>query len=122
MKWILLAVAGGAAVIAVVSYLITQAADPFRTAQPLDIPSYAQSASSLRGNKYKITGEINDALGWSPTAGRLVSVLVTGTTRILPVQVTREFNSVNIQKGQQFNFLVEVDEKGILRTKDLKIQ
>jgi len=33
--------------------------------------------------------------------------------------VTTEFNAINIQKGQKFIFVIEVDDKGILRTKNL---
>jgi len=113
-------VLAAAGVVALVAYLISQAADPFRTSPALDIPSYVQNSSSLRGNTYKVVGEVSDSLAWSPTAGRLIAVAVDGGSRILPVQVSPEFSSVNIQKGQQFAFLLEVDENGILKTKDLK--
>ena len=118
--WLPWVVAGAIATIALVAYLITQASNPFRTSPELDIASYTQNAGSLRGNTYKVTGEVTDSLAWSPTAGRLIAISVEGNSRILPVQVTPEFNTVNIQKGQQFVFLLEVDENGILKTKDLK--
>ncbi|MEI7958234.1 MAG: hypothetical protein WCI40_03935, partial [Verrucomicrobiota bacterium] len=61
-------------------------------------------------------------LASSTQSGRLFSVEVKsgGGSEILPVFIPAEFNSVNIQKGQHFNFSVEVDEKGILTVKDLK--
>ena len=36
---------------------------------------------------------------------------------IIPVLVTPEFQSMNIQKEQKLVFILEVDEKGILRTR-----
>jgi hypothetical protein len=35
------------------------------------------------------------------------------------VLVTTDFNHLNIQKGQKFMFLLEVDERGVLKTRDL---
>jgi hypothetical protein len=37
----------------------------------------------------------------------------------IPVLVTPEFNAINIQKGQKFRFVLEVDPKGVLITKKL---
>ena len=36
-----------------------------------------------------------------------------------PCLVTTDFSHINIQRGQRFIFLLEVDDKGILRTKDM---
>ena len=79
----------------------------------------------LRGDyvilSYKISGVIWNYLASSTKAGRLFSVVVnTGASdEVLPVFIPAEFNSVNIQKGQHFNFSVEVDDKGILTVKGL---
>lgn len=93
--------------------------EPFRTVAPLDVSSYLENANSLRSNVYKLEGEVSNALAWSPSAGRLIAVSVDDGKEILPVLVTTKFNQINIQKGQKFIFLLEVDERGILRTKDL---
>ncbi len=119
-SWVLWVAAAAIAVIALGGYLITQASDPFRTAAELDVPSYCDNAGSLRGNSYKVAGEVADSLAWSPTGGRLIAISNDPSGKLLPVLVTPAFNSVNIQKGQQFIFLLEVDENGILKTKDLK--
>lgn len=91
--------------------------DPFRTVAELDIPAYLENANSLRGNVYKVKGEVSNSLAWSPASGRLIAVDVGDET--IPVLVTAEFNAMNIQKGQKFLFVIEVDENGILRTKGL---
>lgn len=100
-------------------FLFSGGSDPFRTVAPLDVRAYLENANSLRGNVYKIEGEVSNSLAWSAATGRLIAVGVDKGADVLPVLVTPNFNHINIQKGQKFIFLLEVDDKGILRTKDL---
>jgi hypothetical protein len=100
-------------------FFITTTSQPFRTATPLDVATYLENANSLRGNVYKIQGEVLNSLGWSPTQGRLIAVGVDDGRQVVPVLVTTDFSHINIQRGQRFIFLLEVDDKGILRTKDM---
>jgi hypothetical protein len=102
--------------------LVRRVRDPYRTIPPLAVADYLENSNSLRGNTYKLTGTISQALTWSPTRGRLFSVEVAspGGADILPVLVPTEFNSVNIQRGQRFQFKLEVDELGILRVRALE--
>ena len=74
--------------------------DPYRTIPTLDSKAYLDNANSLRGNVYKVEGEIVNSLALSPSEGRLFSVSVGNDNNVLPVLVTRNFNEVNIQKGQ----------------------
>lgn len=96
---------------------LSAGSDPYRTIAPLDVPAYMENANSLRGNVYKAEGEISNMLAWSPTSGRLVAVAVEDD--IIPVLVTQDFNAINIQKGQKFRLVLEVDPKGILKTKNI---
>jgi hypothetical protein len=100
-------------------FFVTRSSQPFRTVTPLDVETYLENANSLRGNVYKIEGEVLNSLGWSPTKGRLIAVGVDSGNKVVPVLVTIDFSHVNIQRGQRFIFLLEVDDKGILRTKDM---
>lgn len=93
--------------------------DPYRTVAPLDVPAYLENANSLRGNVYKVEGEVTNSLAWSPTSGRLIAVDVDQGQNTIPVLVTTDFNQINIQKGQKFLFVIEVDETGLLRTKKI---
>jgi hypothetical protein len=97
---------------------VNTSSEPFRRVSSLDVRAYLENANSLRGNIYKIEGEVMNSLGWSPTQGRLIAVGVEHG-EVVPVLVTTSFNHINIQKGQRFIFLLEVDSKGILRTKDM---
>jgi hypothetical protein len=100
-------------------FFITTTSQPFRTATPLDVETYLENANSLRGNVYRMQGEVLNSLGWSPTKGRLIAVGVDNGKQVVPVLVTTNFSHINIQRGQKFIFLLEVDDKGILRTKDM---
>lgn len=98
---------------------LTATSEPFRTVPVLDVQTYLDNSNSLRSNVYRLKGEVVNSLAWSPSTGRLIAVSVDEGRNVVPVLVTTEFNQINIQKGQKFIFLLEVDEKGILRTKDL---
>lgn len=100
-------------------FLPSGVSDPYRTIAVLDVASYLENANSLRGNIYKFEGEIANSLAWSPTSGRLFAVDVASGQDTLPVLITTEFNAINVQKGQKFIFVIEVDDKGVLRTKNL---
>ena len=86
-----------------------------RTLDTLDVPSYMENANSLRGNTYQLNGIVAESLVWSKDAGRLIAVEVDDN--IVPVLISPEFNTVNIQKQQKLIFTIEVDDKGILRAK-----
>ncbi len=103
-------------------FLYARANDPYRTLAPLDVPVYLENSNSLKGNTYKIEGTILNSLAWSAEAGRLFSVEVQSGSDAapLPVLIPVQFNHVNIQKGQRFFFKIEVDEKGILKVRDLR--
>jgi hypothetical protein len=93
-------------------------ADPHRTVPGLDVGDYLEDSNTLRGNTYKIVGTVAESLAWSPDAGRLIAVRTD--EGVVPVLVTADFNGMNIQKEQKLVFLVEVDEKGILRTRKVE--
>jgi len=110
---------GGA--IGVGYFVLGKVNDPYRTLEPLSVAAYLENSNSLRGNTYKITGTVWNSLAWSPTAGRLFSVEIQSNsgTDVVPVLLPSNFNQINIQKGQRFTFMIEVDEKGILKVKGL---
>lgn len=120
--WIVLVLLLVAGAIGAGYFLVDRVNDPYRTLAPLDVAAYLENSNSLRGNSYKLTGGIWNSLAWSSKVGRLFSVEVnTGSaTEVLPILIPAEFNQINIQKGQHFNFSVEVDDKGILTAKGLK--
>jgi hypothetical protein len=101
------------------SFLLGHTSDPYRTAAPLEVAAYLENSNSLRGNTYRVQGEVLNILGYSATEGRLISVGVDAKNEAIPVLIPASLGRVNIQKGQKFNFLIEVTDKGILRAKEL---
>jgi hypothetical protein len=103
-------------------FVFSQANDPYRTMQPLNVAGYLENANSLRGNNYRVVGTVWDSLGWSPAAGRLYSIEVGEGKQAdpLPILVPAALNHVNLQKGQRFVFHVEVSEGGVLLVRDLR--
>ncbi|MCS7064388.1 MAG: hypothetical protein NZM04_10215 [Methylacidiphilales bacterium] len=103
---------------------LNTATDPFRTLTSLDIGSYYENANSLRGNTYKLRGVIKNSLAWSSTDGRIISINALSAdnkeTDPIAVLIPAEFNSTNLQRGQQFHFQVEVGDHGLLIVRDLK--
>ena len=86
----------------------------YQKAAPLDVAAYTTSSNSLRGNTYRLEGEVQSLLTWSPS-GRLVSVGLDGGKRAVPVLLPSDLNSTNIERGHQLRFLLVVDDQGILR-------
>ena len=113
--WILGLVTVGILFFAAIYLLGSKDSNPARTTPPLDVASYLANANSLRGNIYKLEGTVAESLAWSPDSGRLIAVQTEED--IIPILVTPDFNSMNIQKEQRLEFILEVDEKGILRSR-----
>lgn len=107
------------AVFAVGAIFLAGTSDPYRTAAPLEVDAYLENSNSLRGNTYRLKGEILNVLGYSPTEGRLISVGIDATDDIVPMLIPPDLGHVNIQKGQKFLFLIEVTDEGILEAKEL---
>lgn len=90
--------------------------DPFNGVAKLDVRNYMDNGNSLRGNVFQVSGKVQNQLSYSPTEGRLISVEVEGSygSDLVPILVPKEFNDMNIQKGQTFVFKIGVGERGIL--------
>jgi hypothetical protein len=91
-----------------------------RTTESIDVPSYLENASMLRGNVYKVEGRVDESLAWDPDTGRLISLEADG--EFLPLLVPASLKGVNIQKEQRLRFIVEVDGDGILLAKEVEKQ
>lgn len=103
-------------------YFFNEVSNPYRTLATLDVGVYLENSNSLKGNIYKVEGNILNSLAWSAEAGRMFSVEVQSNSgyEVLPLLVPVQFNHVNIQKGQKFYFKVEVNPQGILKVQDLR--
>jgi len=119
--WVILLIAGFTITAGVGYFLFGMVNDIYRTKKPLEIQVYLNNANSLRGNEYKVEGTVTSLISWNPDLGRLISIEVKDPSpEYLPIFVPPQFNDVNFQKGQDFQFLLKVADKGILHAVDLK--
>ena len=131
--WVFLTLGALALAVAVGVLLQNSGGDPYRTVPTLDMGDYLSNANSLRGNVYKVKGQVMQSLGYSRTAGRLFSVEVDGGDAnggnnggngggkdVVPILVPASLGYLNIQKGQRYTFRLEVDDGGILKALDMK--
>lgn len=105
-------------------WLLNGSSNPYRTVPALDVAAYLDNANSLRGNVYRIDGTVQNSLAWSPAKGRLISVNLGADAGakadIVAVFVPAQFNQVNLQKGQRYQFKVEIGKDGVIQAQDLR--
>jgi hypothetical protein len=80
-----------------ITLMLNRQAEPFRTTDTLEVRSYLENANSLRGNVYRLDGEILNSLAMSPASGRLISVQPEENS-VLPLIIPPQFNHINIQR------------------------
>ncbi len=111
---LLAGLAAALALIAAGGYFLGSSGKPYRTAPEFPAEQYLEESSSLRGNTYRLSGSVINSIAWSPTEGRLISVQVSGSNSPVPLVIPANLGDTNVQKGQRFDFLVEVRENGVL--------
>jgi hypothetical protein len=117
--WLLAGLAVLVAGVAAGSFFLSEASSPFRTIDTLEINAYLENSNSLRGNVYKVQGEVLNVIAYSPTSGRLISVGIDKNKEIVPMLIPAALGHENIQIGQRFHFMIEVSDNGILRVREL---
>ena len=97
-------------------------ADPYRGIPELPVTEYVDNSLSLRGNTYKVTGQVENQLGWSDKAGRLFSFEseANGKSCHVGILLPPELSDVNVQKGQSFEIKVEVVNNGLLKAVQIR--
>jgi len=97
-------------------------ADPYRGIPELPVAQYVDNSLSLRGNAYKVTGKVENQLGWSDKAGRLFSFESEsdGKTFHVGILLPSDLNEVNVQKGQSFEIKVKVVDNGLLQAEQIR--
>jgi len=107
-----------------VGYFIIQptVTSPYRTLPELNVSSYLENANSLRGNTYQMKGMIQHSLAWSSGFGRLFSIRVDSGNgeQLVPVLIPAALNDINVQRGQEFLFKLEVVEAGLLLVSEMQ--
>ncbi len=122
LSWIialvaLIALAGGS-----IYFMRTFLSDPYRGIPELPVAQYGENSLSFRGNTYKVTGKVENQLGWSDKSGRLFSFESDqdGKAYHVGILLPSDLNEVNVQKGQSFEIKVKVVDKGLLQAVQIR--
>ena len=122
LSWILglvvfVLVAGGG-----IYYLRGFLSDPYRGIPELPVAQYVDNSLSFQGNTYKVTGRVENQLGWSDKVGRLISFESEPDGKLFHVAILlpSDLNDVNVQKGQNFEIKVRVGDKGLLQAVQIR--
>lgn len=115
-----LLIAGGA-----VWWLRKPGAEEFAAgSQPFPAREFLDNFFGLRGNRYAVSGRITEQLRYGQDRTRLFSLSITDASLSEPCEVgllvPAEFGSLNMQTGQEFRLLVEVDQDGLLRALEIR--
>ena len=96
--------------------------DPYRGIPELPVAQYVENSLSFRGNTYKVTGRVENQLGWSDKEGRLFSFEseLDGKSFHVGILLPSDLNEVNVQKGQSFEIKVKVVDKGLLQAVQIR--
>ncbi len=119
--WIVLLAAAGAGVFWW-QRMLGQAV-PFKDTRPLDMTTYLERPSILRGSSFTLRGTVHQTLASSTEAGRLILIMTlaprdsTAAPEPLPLQVPSDYIA-RMQTGRQFVFKVTVGDAGVLLVQD----
>ena len=85
-------------------------------AASLNLVTYRDNGNSLRGNVYRIEGEVEETLRWTSDRGRLISFKANDATLSIPVPVLvpDDFSNINIERGAEMGMVVRVDRDGTI--------
>ena len=98
--------------------------DPTAGGQPFPATEFLDNFFGMRGNRYVVQGRITEQLRFGTDRTRLFALSVTDPALTTPCEVgllvPASFGSMNIQTGQEFRLVVEVDQDGLLRAIDVQ--
>ena len=105
-------------------FFLNHGSDPHATTPTLDVTEYLERSASLEGNTYKFNGVVQGQLKRDKDMGRLLHVSTKNDDGSfgdpVGVQLPAALDTQNIQKGQEFVFVIEVTSKGMLLVTDLR--
>jgi len=91
---------------------------------PFPAGEFQQNFFGLRGNRYVVQGTITEQLRYASDRQRLFALSVTDANLHQPCDVgllvSSEFGDLNMQTGQSFRLVVEVNQDGLLKALEIR--
>ena len=106
-------------IISLAVFIWYQNADSVGDMEEIPIESYLDSPRNFVGNRYRLTGQIDDLIKGDLKVGRIFSVIPQNYSIRIPVFIP-ETLSANLQARQRFKMGLTVKENGLLWIDDLK--
>src|SRR5690606_6529093 len=87
----------------------------FADAPPLGVEEFLENGNSLRDSEYVVEGQIDEKFFRTANRSQVVSLRVStsGDDKFVPIEITPEFTSMNIERQQRYSFKVRIRDGGI---------
>jgi len=95
---------------------LNQQAQHFTDLNEMPLADLKESGTSLSGNEYRISGEIADRMILANNRGLLVSIkseTAQGKACLIPLHIPPGVNQINLERGHNYTFKVEVNREGL---------
>lgn len=102
---------------------LDQQAQHFSSHSELSVAELKESGTSLSGNEYRVSGKIVERMILRGDRGLLISVQPDtegAKTSLIPVHVPPGADEINLERGQQYTFKVEVNRQGLPVALDMR--
>jgi hypothetical protein len=97
-------------------FMLDKQSQHFPGHNELSVAELKESGTSLSGNEYRVSGKIVERMILRGERGLLISVQPKAEgsgTNLIPVHVPPGTERINLERGQQYSFKVEVNREGL---------
>lgn len=112
--WALLGAFGAVALAIGAFILFKTGSDPLRTLEEFPVEAYLHNHEAVLGSRFKAELILDADLGGQLGKGRLFSFRSPSTGRILPILISGSIDQSVFDKGQRYQFELEVRSGGVI--------
>lgn len=106
-------------------FILDKRAQHFSKLTDLSVADLKAGGTSLSGNEYRVSGEISERRNLSDNRGLLLSISISDNKKsvgYIPIFVPTGVDKINLERGQNYTFKVEIDREGLPVALDVKAQ
>ncbi|MEO0509065.1 MAG: hypothetical protein AAF065_04280 [Verrucomicrobiota bacterium] len=91
----------------------------FSSLEPLPVSTYLAKPGDFLGNTYLLTAQIDSQIKWEEGVGRILAVVVEGSSSRIPVFVS-DAGGKNLHVGQRYEMRANILEGGLIYVEELR--
>ena len=91
------------------------ASDPYRTLEPFPLETYVGNYHALEGSRFKAILRVENDLGYSAGAGRLMVFSIEGDGRTVAALVPARLADNLFSRGQRYTAELQVGDGGLIQ-------